>query len=508
MLKIIKHIKIIFSCAVLILLTGCFPYQYRKTIEPELTSLQEKSRTFLHKDLDWTVEQLLDEKDLAPGLSSADAIKASILVDPALRALFEEIGISRADLAQAGYIQNPSISALFQFPRTPRCLGEVPYIDITGMMNISDFWQIPFKKKVAKDALEIQTVATLRRIIDISAEALVAYYSYLYEQQQLVEVEKILYSISNLQMITDEGYTEGYSSDYDRFVMESFIGQWEIKKLEQEKAIYTSLITLRNYIGLELIPTDIRLTSTWDEFLKPLPSATALFTYAEYNNPELQMAHLKVVQAQHQQSLERSRMINNVSFGLEYTQDVTDIKYIGPIIDFDIPMFDQQQAQIERARRAEKKAKREVANLLANFSNDIINLCKKIEISQKAIATYKKRVLPANQKALEFNAEHAHTIRMNLSVLLQTRVEMLQQEYNLNKEYLNLIKNIAELQQKIGGIIPYGLPTTREEQKTFFALQDTHFKEHGSFEEKQEEVDESLINVTDSIVEKQEKYSI
>lgn len=461
-----------------------------------MVSLHDSSRKFLHQELDWSIEQLLKEEDLQNGLTVDKAVAASILVDPGIRASFEEIGISKADLVQAGFIQNPSISVLYQCPTLPKCLNEVAYIDITGMMNISDFWQIPFKKKVAGKELEIQTVNTLKKIIDLSSDALFAYYAYLYEQQQLVTVEKILTSIINLKNSTDNNYTAGYSSDYDRSVVDSFLGQWEVKKLDQEKLIHNALITLRNYIGLELITEGISLTTSWDAFLQTLPTAAALFTYAESNNPELQAAHLKVLKAQYQQSLERSRMINNVSFGLEYTRDIANVNYIGPIMDFDLPLFDQQQVQIERAQREEKKAHREVANLLANVSNEIINLCKNIEISQKSIAVYKKRVLPANQKALEFYDQHAHTIQMNLSILLTTKVEMLQQEYNLNKEYLNLIKNIAELQKKIGGVIPYGLPTTREEQKEFLELQEVHFREHGTFHEKQEEVDKKMDDET------------
>jgi cobalt-zinc-cadmium efflux system outer membrane protein len=475
------------SLVILCLLSGCSTYRYHKTTERELSSLHTQSKTAVHQNLDWTIEQLITEQDAQKGLTADTAISATILVDPALRGYFEELGIAKADLVQAGFIQNPSISALFQCPRTPRCIDQVSYIDVTGTMNISDFWQIPFKKKVAKDALEIQTVALLQRIINLSVDAQIAYYTYLYEQKQRLVVDTILTSIHNLQENTQENYTAGYASDYDRYVIESTIAQWELKKLNQEQLVANALINLRNSVGLELIYTDIPLTTSWEEFLQPLPTATALFTYAEDNNPELQIAHLKVLQAQHQQSLDRSKIINDVSFGIEYTRDILGVNYIGPILNFDLPIFDQQQAQIERAQRAEKKAHREVANILANVSNDIINLCKKIEISQKRINVYMHHLLPATDQALDYANTYTHTMQMNLTVFLQTKIEMLQQEFNFNKEYLELIKNCAELQKRIGGTIPYSLPTNREEQQEFLALQEVHFREHESFHARQNE---------------------
>lgn len=449
-----KYVQILLP---VLLLTGCGP-GYRRTIEPEIQNVHTITKQHTGFDLDgWDTHGLLTEEEVQQGLSIEAALQNAILTAPELYVNFEELGIAKADLVQAGFFRNPEVAALFQGVNSSDPKATQLYIDVVASMNISDFWQIPLRKKVARDELEIKTIDALRLIVETAADARLSYYTYLYETTQIKTTEKILDTVQNLRTTAEQNYITDYVSDYDLFVADATIMQWEIKKLDLEQSLHAAALDLRNFIGLELLPVSIPLTSSWESLLRPLPDKQALFAYAEHNNPALQIANLKIAQAHHQQELARSKTFDNVTFGLEFTRDNTGTKYIGPAIGFDLPVFDQQQAQIERAQRQEKKLRRELSNMLANYSQDIFSAHKTVTNLQKKIEFYKTKILPSARTALEHAQKHVGNLKLNFSFFINNQINLLQQEYDLNRDYLALAQAFNKLEKAIGGAIPYDL---------------------------------------------------
>lgn len=454
----------------LLLLPGCGP-GYRHTITPNIERVRDKAHRHTGYDFDgWELQELITEKEAQEGLTIDATIRNAVLAEPVLYANFEEIGVAKADLVQAGFFKNPSVDLLFQGPRSCNPANSAAYVDLTASMNISDFWQIPLKKKVARAELEIKTVATLNNIIETTADARLSYYTYLYELQQLTVVERILNAIKEMRSSAEQRYETGYISNYDLFVADAAIAEWEIKKRDREMSLYNATIDLRNTVGLELNGVLVPLKQGWEALLQPLPDPNPLFTYAERSNPELQIARLKIAQANAEIELVRSKVIDNVTFGMELTRDTAREFYIGPIISMDLPVFDQQQAQLERAHRLEKKAHRQLADKLADYSGDIFQLHRTMSTLQKNIETYQHHVIPATRKSLDYAQQHPGHIQINFSFFLSNQINLLNQEYLLHEQYLALARAMNQLEKRVGGAIPYDLPRNAAEVSSFVAL--------------------------------------
>src|SRR5690606_11612969 len=129
----------------ILLFSGC---AYRHKLEPELESVRKKTLTHTGYDMDWDSKDFIKEEEAEKGYSLERAVVSAILVDPDVRARFEDIGVSQADLAQAGFLTNPNVGTIFQWAGI---CEEKTLVTIDALMNISDFWQIPFRKKVARD---------------------------------------------------------------------------------------------------------------------------------------------------------------------------------------------------------------------------------------------------------------------------------------------------------------------------------------------------------------------
>ena len=446
------------SVCLLLLLSGCGTY--KRNINPELANLQ--TRTFKHtgqKIDDWYTEDVVAQAQSIQEWNMEMAIRHALILSPALRASFEELGISKADLVQAGFIQNPGLALLFQFP--PSCNPEIgnPYLDIRATMNISDFWQIPIKKKIARDDLEVQTSATLQLIIDITAETKLAYYNALYAQDQLAATSKVLQQLEQLKATTQQNDHQDYITDYDQFNTASTIGRWQIKKIEQEKLMYTTFLDLRNIIGIEVSGDQLPLVPTWDILMQKLPDTKTLCDYAQQHSPIFQISRFKIERARHHQELERAKIFDDVNFGIEWTRDNSNTMYIGPTISMDLPVFDQGQVKIERAKREEQKMKYVLENDLAAVCGDILRLHKIIETIQHKIHIFNTVIIPAAAQALSYTEHHGDVAQANFSFFLSNHAALLYEEYTRNEEHLALARALSDLEKKLGGSIPYSIAT-------------------------------------------------
>ena len=118
---------------------------------------QVRERTGASDVYDPQAEALIEQRVselLQDGLTVDEAVAVAMLNNPRFQALFQDIGASRADVVQAGLLSNPTLSLGFRLPEGG---GRA---EITGALaqQIVDVWQIPVRKRIAES--ELQRVVT------------------------------------------------------------------------------------------------------------------------------------------------------------------------------------------------------------------------------------------------------------------------------------------------------------------------------------------------------------
>jgi outer membrane protein, heavy metal efflux system len=450
-------------CMFLLLCTlpGC--YNYRHTTIKELESVRKKTEQAIDYDIDWTAapKPRGDEYHSPQEMFTIEsAVYQAIVIDPTLQAFFEQLGINKADFVQACYFQNPYLNYNVQYSKSI-CNQTIIYGFFS--MNVNDFWQIPRRKRVAQTELEITTIATLQRILEIKNTIEIAYFKYLFEKMQFAAAEKLNSATKQLREVIEQKYYAGYQSDYDRLVGDSFVTLNEIRMIEQNRSLANAATTLRSAIGLDVNNNQINVAEdTWKKLFMPLPSPEEIFAYAKRQKPELQIARMRIRQAQEQIALERSRIIDNVQFGLGWTalmptppsSDLPTSKKvfdIGPFLTMPIPIFDQRQMAIERACRQEEKSRREAEALEGALFEEIYNLHTNITAAREKIDTYKNKLLPAIDASLAYAQKYDTTLQVSFSIYYSTGISLLEQEFLMNAEYLNLAILTSTLEKTIGG---------------------------------------------------------
>lgn len=479
----------------LLMLPGCLKYYH--TTKNEISSIQKKTKenTTYDLDLEHIKTYNMDPKELEnERFTLHSAVYIGTMNDSVLKSIFEQLGMSKADFAQACYFTNPLFNYTVQYSQS-MCVTTYNYGFFT--MNINDFWQIPRKKKLAQTELEIATLAAFQRIIEVKSEIEQAYYQYLYEKMQFNTTEKISKLVTTLRDNIEQQNHANFQNSFDHYIGDGIVTEYTIRTIHQNNSVALSAATLRNAIGLDVNLNPIQTTNEWQRIFEPLPTPEKLLNYAKKQKPELQIARMRIKEAQQQQSVARSKIIDNVQAGVGWftvyntppqatpsglSTSKTALVF-GPYFTTPLPLFDQQQAAIEKARRQEEKARFDVQSMESDLTEEIYRLYASIHASRKKIENYKNNMIPTINGIAEYLLNNDPLFFINFSTYITNSTQLMEQEFAMNTEYLNLAILLSLLEKTIGGSIAHVLakydnPATVEVSESIESMQNMNITFH------------------------------
>lgn len=92
---------------------------------------------------------------LLDGITAYEAVRIALLNNKAFQSQFQDIGVSRSELVKSALFTNPSLSF------SARALegGGRANLSFGLAQELVDLWQIPVRKRIAKDKLESTVLA-------------------------------------------------------------------------------------------------------------------------------------------------------------------------------------------------------------------------------------------------------------------------------------------------------------------------------------------------------------
>ncbi len=367
---------------------------------------------------------------------SDNAVRIALLNNRKLQASFEEIGILKADLVQAGLFTNPNLSALFRFPFKAGGTG----IEVAGVLNIADLWQIPIRKKVAHIRLETTMLQVSDKILNTISEAKQAYISYTALSLVRDEMEKIKDQMEQWRdhLIYRKGF--GYASDLDIYMADALVIETELEFAKIESDLLLLRFRLNRILGLSAVQSNYEIIGTLPEELIQPPDYEETISYALSNRPEVQIARMHVEDARRVLTLERSRIFSNVEAGIVYEREIEGDKSIGTEIGVQLPIFDQNQAQIAKAEYRLRQTEKELKAKIDEVREDISVALERLSLLSQQINLIKTEILPARNKAVEYAEKYFNAMQINMLYLLEARQKLLE----TNRHYFNTLKEYHE----------------------------------------------------------------
>lgn len=415
-------INIIFF--IMFLTSGC-SYNKRINTQKELSKIKDTTKTMLDSDI--LVQEsanhfcpvLMLKDKIETGISVDEAIQLALFNNLDLQADFEELGIAKSELVQAGLYKNPSLSSQFKFPANNNTM--YTKIETNLIFSVADLWHLGARKKVAYDQLEIVSLRIGQTVLDTYTQTKKAFIQSLSASELH---QNALETLEYAQAWRDRIHYRqqfGFTSDLDINLADANVDRQNLEVIHYKREVNNAITNLRYLLGL--LPSTVPVSLT-DEFVTDinLPVVAALEQNALNDRPEIQILKMKIQQSEDILALEKRRVIKEADIGFAFERDFEGSKGKGFSIGIDIPIFDTNYAQIDRAHVLIQKTRKQLRAQKNLVRKELIQAYENVQAAQEEIKTYQP-IIQLYEKAISYTATYVESMQFDPYIGLKTQID-------------------------------------------------------------------------------------
>jgi len=407
-----KRIALIF-----LLFTGCA----RVNVEHEYGAMQESVKCRTGHTFCW--ERSCEEAEcihsivattLTHSLTRNEAVEIALSNNPDLQAAYEDLGLAKAAIVQAGLLTNPSISIDYRFP------SGLSSVESSLRFAAADLWLLPIRKQMACAEQKIVHAHLLNQVLQTKADAIQNYYRRKHSAAKLDLMGQLVDESDQIRQRVTHRQAFGYTTDLDIAMADTTYAMQLAMLLDAERMDMMANLELRKALGLDdsfpsvAVPPRLRPPDTH------LPPKKALVKTALACNPEIAALQHEIALANTRIRLARARIFRQVDLGIAQTKDPGEANGFGPSIGIQLPIFDQNQAQIARAQFLLRKRCKELQAKRIEISTLVRETAQKYITTQQQLRVYRNEVIPYLDRAIDYATRYGISLQINLVIILES----------------------------------------------------------------------------------------
>ena len=376
---------------------------------------------------------------LQGGLTVEEAVRVCLINNPSLQGLFMEVGMARADVVQSGLFSNPSLNLALQLPAG----GGLANLQGGIASNIADLWQIPIRKQIAERKLEQTILDIARQAANLAFEVRAAYYTTVGDRQlHDISLENLTIAgeLRNLAVARQEA---GAGNAIDVNLANSQVVEAELLRESSRLAAANAARRLATLLGMEADADLLVLTDSLPAAPANEPDPEALVRLGMAWRLDLRAAEQAVDAAEANLQQQYVRIIPNLDLGVSFERAErqrqsgrkllgdtarasiangaltapqiqprserqrnkrTDI-IVGPSLNLALPIFDQNQAQIAKARYAYNQGVQMLEALKLSATQGIRSAVDQAMTSWRVVRLYQESFIPLARDNLDLSRE-------------------------------------------------------------------------------------------------------
>ncbi len=372
---------------------------------------------------------------LADGVTADEAVQIALLNNPRVRAALLSVGVSRADIVQSTLFTNPLLTLSLRLPDG----GGLANFETTLTQNIAELWLIPARKRAAERDLDRTVLEAARTAASIALDARTAYVRALRAERQRGLAGDALAITERLVEVSLLRQQAGTGSEIDVNLARTQRLDAVTSLRNAELVAVESRAELAGLLGLSVDPGSLVLADTLPDPLAWTVSGEALQTTARANRLDLQIADRSVEAAAARLQEERVRFLKSVEVGFalergerrprgdrnlaaetlydslqggQFTppnlmpreRQGSDV-ILGPTFGVEVPLWDQNQAQIAKADRLLQQATQLRDAWLIETTQDIYARLAAARTAAENAQFYREERLPLAERSAALSRE-------------------------------------------------------------------------------------------------------
>lgn len=393
---------------------------------------------------------------LEGGLTLDEALALALTNNRRLQAGFSELGVGRADFVQAGLLENPTLSLAFLFPAG----GGRTRVGVDLMQSVSDIWQMPERKELARAGQEERLLELSRFAGVLVADTRAAYFESV-AARAARDVGEANVQLANRVLAGVRRQVEvGVATKPDELLAQghALAAELAYRRTERDEA------RGKQRLGALLsLADDLARVELIDPLpAAPLPSADVdvLIAISQRLRLDVQAARRTVATADARVAYERSRAVPETSAGVttERPESGSETNFLGGVAgSIELPIFDTHRVQVRRAEYQRDAATKELEALLADAAQAVRAAADRLHTARASAEFVERELLPQAERGAAL-AQRAHELGdVTVLALLSSQSLVLAAREHLIDARTESLRASSELERALGAPLPVAL---------------------------------------------------
>lgn len=378
------------------------------------------------------------------------ATRVAMLRSPRLREHYARLGLARAEVLEAVEIENPRLS----FQRLSIEGGG--HVRTTGLsLPLFDLLLLPAKARLAGKDYDRARYDVAGAVLDTVADVESAWYAYVTARQVAGMREAVAVGTAASAELAGRFHAAGNISALQLAQEQAAASQARIEALQARADASRHRLELVTLLGLR---GEEAKWEASDTLPLPVPSEdepAQLVGMAREGNLELLAARAEAEVLADALGLTRTlRWLGGSEIGYEREKEGDGSVLRGPEIALELPVFNQGQAKLAkaRARLAEALARVQQAELAAE--NGVLTGAEAVAAMREVVDTHRLALVPQREAIVARQQERQNFMLIGVFELIQAKVA----EYDAYQSYLEAVRDYwlarVELARVVGRRLP------------------------------------------------------
>ena len=438
------------------LLSGCVSLDPTADYEEAMSLVEERSGWKPDWNAPWS--GTVTSWDGTSPLSVDQAVTIALQNNRQLRATLEGIAAARADLVQSGLLPNPVLSAAYGPP-----IGGDPgvaAISVSLVQQLTDLWLIPARKDAAASGLREQILGASDTALRLVADAREGHARLVYAQRGIALTRSHLDLVERSIEVTRQRIAAGEASRLDAnrlqqvsLGLQADLTQQELER-DRQKRVLLELLGLAeggaDWQAEDVGPPLERLSAELAE--------SDLIELSSQQRLDVAAARKVHETAFHELRLANLGSIPELGAGVAFDRDEDGRRSLGPVVNLEIPIFDNKKPRIAKAASELRRAQFEADVVLQRAILETRSAWLDVRTNLDLVDFYRARVIALARENLRLAGQAFKAGLIDMTVVLETQRELILSELQLNQLEAGAAFGLIELEYAVGGRL--GRPET------------------------------------------------
>jgi cobalt-zinc-cadmium efflux system outer membrane protein len=376
---------------------------------------------------------LLDTLTAAP-LSSESAVRIALMNNSRLQSTYATLGFGAADVYAAGRIRNPIFTGAIL---DSNGAGERDQITLGLVTAFTDLITLRARKRLSSGAFAALKQSVGAEALTVAAETERAYYHYV-STQQVAALRAQIAKAGILSAALAERYRDAGNLTPRELALErAAASAARLGAMEADGAALGARTELAEMLGLSMgedwnAPAALRLPLDAEDDIN------TLLALAKNSRLDLAAARTRAdVLADQLGVVNWTRWLGELDVGIERDRETDGVKLTGPMLDWEIPIFNQHKDALLRADTDLQIAINEVRATAVAVDNGVRLAYANLQNARARIAEYRTGLIPQRIETVARAQEEVNYMLIGIFELIALK----QDEYDAYQGYLEAIRD-------------------------------------------------------------------